>query len=134
MRFLGVLHPVAVRILLQLFTDARGEFGARVGGCRSEGRCDGGSGQMLQREFVHMRQVDIDPIDAQLHVGKAGLRCKPLKVGSARTLPRRAKTGCGFRGYEASKRIADGAMISADTVPYAEREAATAVEHAPHLL
>ena len=72
--------------------------------------------------------MDIDTIDAHLHVGKAGLCCKPLNVGFARTLARRAKTGCGFLGYEASKRVPDGAMISADAVPYAQRQAASAVD------
>jgi hypothetical protein len=46
---------------------------------------------MLQRELSNARQVDIDPIDAHLHTGKASFRREALQVLFGRDVPRRAR-------------------------------------------
>src|SRR4029453_1950347 len=74
--------------------------------------CDGASGQMLQRELSDARQVDIDPIDAHLHIGKACFRREALQVLFGRDLPRRAEARGSLGRYELSKRVAGGLMIS----------------------
>src|SRR6266487_1746522 len=132
LRFFRIGHPLAVGIALKPFRDARREFRARVGGRRSDGLRDGASGQMLQRELSNARQVDIDPINAHLHIGKPCFRREALQVLFGRDLPRRAEARTSLGRYELSKRVAGGLMISADALPYAERETAAAVEHAAH--
>src|SRR5262245_9529419 len=88
---------------------------------------------MVQREFINARQVNIDAMEAHLHLRKTRLRCKELQLRLARDLSRRAEAAGGFARYESSESRADGFMICADAIPHAEREAAPMVEHATHL-
>src|SRR5215470_18181647 len=99
-------------------------FSPRLRRRASEAVCDRRSGQMVQREFIETRQVDIDFMETHFHVGKPRLRCEALQVLFGWVLPRRAEADGGFGRYEASERVADGFMICPGALPHAERKTA----------
>src|SRR5947208_1036895 len=88
---------------------------------------------MVQRELIQTGQVDIDPPDAHLHVGKASFHREALQFPCGRNLPRGAKADGGGVACESSERVTDGAVVKPGVDPDAERETAATVEHAAHL-
>src|SRR5262249_2466888 len=112
---------------------ARCDFLARLRRRASEVVGDRRSGQMLQREFIDARQVDIEAMDAHLHVGKARLRCETLQVLFGRDLSRRAEAGGGFSRYEWGERSAGRWVKGAAASPSADRQTAAVAKHAAHL-
>jgi hypothetical protein len=88
---------------------------------------------MIEDETVQTRQVNIEPIDANLHVGKTGFCCETPQLVLGWHLSGRAKLRRGCIANESSERFADCSVVESRTIPDAERETSTVDEHAPHL-
>src|SRR5262249_37141255 len=131
--FFWIGDPIAVGVGLQLFCDARRNIVARVGSRGGEVLGDWRSGQMLQREFIDTRQVDIEGMHAHFHVGKAGLRCEALQVLFGRDLSRCAEANGGVGRYRPREGGTDGSVIGSHTRPHAQRKTAAVGKHAAHL-
>ena len=99
----------------------------------SDDRRDRRCGQMVQRELIQTREVDIDPTDAHVYSGKARFCCETLQFLFGGGLPRSAKPDGGFVADKSSERFTDGAVVKPDAIPDAERETAAMTEHAAHL-
>src|SRR5262249_62306824 len=91
------------------------------------------SGQMIDDETVQRRQVNGEPTGPTLHVGKPSFCCETPQFVPARDLPGRAKLRRGCIADEPDERFADRSIVESYTVPDAERETSTVVEHAAHL-
>src|SRR5262245_9216799 len=133
MRFFGIGHPIPVGIALQLLRDACSELLACLSGCGGEEGCDRRRCQVVQRELIQTRKVDIDPFDAHCDLGKARFSCEMLQLLPSRCLPRRAKAVGRFVAHKPGERFSDGAIVEPDVIPHAECETAATAEHAPHL-
>ena len=75
-RFFRISYAVTVGEALELLHNARSNLFARFalrGGDKRRNWC---SGQMMQDKSLQARQVNVDPTDANLHVGKARFGCK----------------------------------------------------------
>src|ERR1700730_10834146 len=88
---------------------------------------------MMQYELIQMGQVEIQPTDANLDVGKARVYCKALQFVFGWDLSRGAKLhGCRIADVS-RERFADGAVVGTNPDPHAERQTASMNEHSAHL-
>ena len=89
---------------------------------------------MINCELINMRQMDVYPTDAHLHIGKPRFRRETrqfaLRGGLA---PARVKSvGCFF-AHEAREHSTDSPVVRPEAVPNTKRETPAANEHASHL-
>ena len=133
MCFFGIGHPILVGIALQLLHDACSKPLACLRGCGSDDGCDRCRCQVVQRELIQTREVDIHPIDVHCYLGKARFSCETFQFLSGRCLPRCAKADGCFVAHKSNERFTDGAVIESDVIPHAECETAATTEHASHL-
>src|SRR6266545_1469666 len=133
MSFFGVGDPIAIGVALQLLRDARANLLARLRIRSSDEWRDRCSGQMIEDETVQTRQVNIEPIDANLHVGKTSFCCETLQLVLGRNLSGSAKLRRCCIANESSERFADRGVVEPLTIPDAERNAAASSENAPYL-
>src|SRR5580704_4652263 len=88
---------------------------------------------MMQYELIQMGQVEIEPTNAHLDVGKARIACNPLQLLLGRDLSRGAELrGCRITDVS-RERFADGAVVGTDPDPHAERQTTSMNEHSAHL-
>ena len=74
----GIGNPVSVVIGLQLLRHAHADFLPYLGIDGRDYWRSRRSGQMIQYELLQSREVNVQPSDANLHIGECRLRCKPL--------------------------------------------------------
>src|SRR5437762_7853305 len=133
MGLFGIGDAVAIGVALQLLGDARANLFARLRIRGSDEWRDRCSGQMIEDETVQARQVNVEPIDASLHVGKTGFCCETLQLALGRNLSGSAKLRRGCIANESSERFADRGVVEPRTIPDAERETSAVDQHAAHL-
>src|SRR5262249_60773711 len=116
--------PSPYGVAAPFFRDVRRVFRGGVGIRRSDDLRARRSGEMLQREFSDVRNVDIESIPSPPHVAKTRLRREALQVLFVWDLPRRAEADGRVGRDGLLEGGDDGSMIGPHTRPPAQGKTA----------